>query len=84
MAIAAIAFKVIGEVEKIVNSNGNIQGYGVLVEIYFPDDEKRQYRYTARRKRDLIEAMSSGKMARWMDHARLSSQGKLVFQIDLC
>lgn len=82
MAVAAIAFKVIGEVEKIVNSNGRIRGYGVMVEIYFPDGEKRQYRYTARWKRDLIEAMQNGKMAKWIDRARLSNQGNLVFQID--
>jgi hypothetical protein len=84
MAIAAIAYKVVGEVEKIVNSNGRIQGYGVLMEIYFPDGEKRQYRYTARRKRDVLAAMNNGKMARWVDRASLDNRGKLVFQIDLC
>lgn len=77
----AIAFKVIGDVEKIVNSNGKAQGFGVLVEIYFPDGEKRQYRYTARRKKEVIEAMNNGKMARWINCACLDDRGNLVFQL---
>jgi hypothetical protein len=79
----AIAFKVIGEVEKIVDCNGKAQGFGVLVEIYFPEGEKRQYRYTACRRKDVIEAMNSDKMARWINCACLDERGNLVFQLGL-
>lgn len=80
----AMAFKVIGDVEKVIDSKGKVQGFGVLVEIYFPGGEKRQHRYTARRKKEVIEAIHNGKMARWVKCACLDDRGNLVFQLGLC
>ena len=79
----AIAFKVIGEVQKVVDSKGRTQGFGVLLELYFPDGQTRKYRYTGQRKKDVVEAMHNGKMARWVDCARLDERDHLVFEIQL-
>ena len=79
----AIAFKVIGEVQKVVDPKGRERGFGVMLELYFPDGQTRQYRYTGRRKKDVLEAMHNGKMARWVDCARLDEHGHLVFEIQL-
>ena len=79
----AIAFKVIGEVKKVVDSKGKARGFGVLLELYFPDGQTRQYRYTGHRKKDVLADMQNGKMARWVNCARLVERGYLVFEIQL-
>lgn len=80
----AIAFKVIGEVRKVVDNKGRVRGFGVLLELYFPDGQTRQYRYTGRRKKDVMADMHNGRMARWVNCARLDDRGHLVFEIQLC
>lgn len=79
----AIAYKVISEVRKVYDSKGKPRGFGVLLELYFPDGQTKQYRYTERTKKELIANMHNGKMARWVDCARLDERGNLEFEIRL-
>ncbi len=77
-------FKIIGKIEKISNAKGIAYGFGVKTEITFPSGEKRDYTYVSFRKKDLVRDMENGKLARWIDCARIDTHtGNLVFQLGL-
>ncbi len=79
----AIGYKVIGQVQKVVDTKGRARGFGVLLELHFPDGQTRRYRYTGHRKKDVLADMHNGRMARWVNCARLDERGNLVFEIQL-
>ena len=58
----AFAFKVIGEVQKVVDSIGRARGFGVMFELYFPDGQTCKYRYTGRKKKMSLRTCIT---ARW-------------------
>lgn len=81
----ANTYKLLGNVEKIVDGRGRSRGFGVLVEITFPDGRQKEHLYQSRKKKDLLADMQNGKMASWINCARIDAQsGNLVFQLELC